>query len=129
MLTTRERNLDLPKECDSIIARAQEGLNAIVIMGPLLFLASSDGDAYVLDIEDKFACELCIEGKKQAYPLIDAGTRWLFNWPWRYSHLKGHISFERTDGGDSSRLPRLVGGTLGRKIAQYNRKAGTNYHL
>jgi hypothetical protein len=79
MKTTRETNLDLPKECDYIVAKAVAGENAIVMMGPLMFLAYAKGDAFVLDIEDKFACQLCDDGKKQRYPLFDSGTQWVSN--------------------------------------------------
>src|SRR2546430_963420 len=101
MPSTWESNLDLPKECDHIVARALAGENAIVIMGPLVFVAYASGDAYALDLEDRYGCELCADGEKQRYPLFDAGTKWAFEWPWRYFVAKGHIYFERTDGGDS----------------------------
>ncbi|MGO9255697.1 MAG: hypothetical protein ACLQU1_05275 [Bryobacteraceae bacterium] len=41
--TTRETNLDLPKECDYIVAKALAGENTIVIKGPPVFLAYAGG--------------------------------------------------------------------------------------
>ena len=62
-------------------------------MGPLIFLAFASGDAFALDIEDKYGCQLCVDGEKLHYPLFDTGTKWAFRWPWRYSLAKGHIYF------------------------------------
>ena len=39
MQTTRETNLDLPKECEYVVGKALAGENTIVIMGCLMFLA------------------------------------------------------------------------------------------
>jgi hypothetical protein len=68
------------------------------------------GDAFALDLEDKFGCPLCAEGKKLRYPLFETDTKWVLKWPWRYYVARGHIYFER-------------------HIARYNRRAGTNYPL
>jgi hypothetical protein len=129
MQTTRETNLDLPKECDYVVSKALAGEDTIVIMGCLVFLAYASGDAFALDIEDKYACQLCVDGEKERYPLFDTGTKWAFKWPWRYSLAKGHIYFERIDGDDSSGLPWMKAGAIEREVTRYNRKAGTNYHL
>lgn len=128
MQTARETNLDLPKECDYVVSKALAGENTIVILGCLVFLAYASGDAFALDIEDKYACQLCVDGEKQRYPLFDTGTKWAFKWPWRYSLAKGHIYFERIDD-DSSGLPWMKAGAIEREVTRYNRKAGTNYHL
>ena len=109
MKESRETNLDLPKECDYIVSKAQAGENAMVLIGALVFLAYTTGDAFVLDIEDKFACPLCDEGEKLRYPLFDTGTTWVFVWPWRFSVAQGRIYFERLDGEDSSGLPWMIG--------------------
>ncbi|MGO9257818.1 MAG: hypothetical protein ACLQU1_16120 [Bryobacteraceae bacterium] len=129
MQTTRETSLDLPKECDYIVAQAVASRNTIVIMGPLVFLAYASGDAFVLDMEDKYACQLCVDGEKQRYPLFDSGTKWAFQWPWKYALAKGRIFFERIDRDDSGGLPWMKAGVIEREITRYNRKAGTNYHL
>ena len=129
MQTTRETNLDLPKECDYIVAKALAGENTIVIMGPLVFLAYESGDAFALDIEDKYACQLCADGEKHRYPLFDTGTKWAFKWPWTYSLAKGHIYFERIGNQDSSDLPWLKAGAIEREVTRHNRKAGKNFHL
>ncbi|MDP3000957.1 MAG: hypothetical protein Q8N47_25975 [Bryobacterales bacterium] len=129
MQTSRETNLDLPKECDYIAAKALAGENAIIIFGCLIFLAYASRDAFALDIDDKYACPLCVDGEKQRYPLFDSGTKWTFKWPWRYSVARGHIYFESIGGEDSSGLPRIKAGSIEREVTRYNRKAGTNYHL
>ena len=129
MQTTRETNLDLPKECDYVVSKALAGENTIVIMGCLVFLAYASGDAFALDIEDKCACQLCVDGEKQRYPLFDTGTKWVFIWPWKYSLAKQHVYFERIGSDDSSGLPCMKAGAVEREVIRYNRKAGTNYHL
>jgi hypothetical protein len=58
MQSDRETNLDLPKECEYIVSKALAGENTIVMMGCLIFLAYESGDAFALDIEDKYACPL-----------------------------------------------------------------------
>ncbi len=127
--SVHETNLDLPKECDHIVSRALAGENAIVMTGCLMFLAYGSGDAFALDIEDKYACPLCLDREKHQYPLFDTGTRWAFKWPWRYLRAKGHIYFDRVDGEDSSELPWMGVGAIEREVTRYNRRAGTNYHL
>jgi hypothetical protein len=71
-------SLDLPYECDHIVDRALAGENAMVLMGCLMFLALSSGDAFALDLDDRFACALCLRGEKQPYPLLDNGDQWAF---------------------------------------------------
>jgi hypothetical protein len=68
-----KNSLDLPYECDHIVDRALAGENAMVLMGCLMFLALSSGDAFALDLDDRFACALCLKGEKQPYPLLDNG--------------------------------------------------------
>jgi hypothetical protein len=120
--------LDLPKECDDIVERALAGQNAMLLMGSLMFLALSNGDAFALDLEDRFACPLCLEGEKQPYPLIDAGAQWVFKWPWSYYVARGRIHFETTDEGAPVAL-QLGAGTIERQLKAANQRAGTNYHL
>jgi hypothetical protein len=129
MQFSRETNLDLPRECDYIVSKALAGENMIVIMGCLIFLAYESGDAFALDIDDKYACPLSVDGEKLRYPLFDRGTKWAFGWPWRYSVTKGRIYFENIDGEDSSGLPWMKGGAIEQELTRYNRRAGTNYHL
>jgi hypothetical protein len=128
MSETHETHLDLQRECDHIVNRALAGENALVQMGCLLFLAFSNGDAFALDLDDKFACPLCLEGEKQTYPLVDTGEQWAFQWPWSYYVARGRIHFETTDEGDPVAM-QLVVGTIEQKVYDYNRKAGTNFHL
>jgi hypothetical protein len=128
MSETRETHLDLPWECDHIVNRALAGDNALVQFGCLVFVANSGGDAFALDLDDHFACPLCLDGNKLPYPLIDSGEQWALQWPWRYYVARGRIHFETTDEG----LPvamQLAAGTIERKVHDYNRKAGTNSHL
>jgi hypothetical protein len=94
----------------------------------LLFLAYSNGDGFALDLDDKFSCPLCLDGKKQPYPLTDRGNQWAFQWPWRYHVARGRIHFEPTDGGEPVGM-QLAAGSIERKVNDYNRKAGANYHL
>ena len=129
MQFSRETHLDLPKECDNVVARAQAGESAIFIMGCLVFLANASRDAFALDIDDKYACPLSVDGKKQRYPLFDSGTKWAFKWPWKYSVTRGRIYFESIDGEDSSGLPWMKAGAIERAVTRYNDRAGTNYHL
>jgi hypothetical protein len=58
--------LDLLKECDHIVSRALAGKNAIVMIACLVFVAYEGGDAFALDLEDKFGCPLCEEGGVKA---------------------------------------------------------------
>jgi hypothetical protein len=129
MQTSRETHLDLPKECDYVVSKAVAGEKAIIIMGCLIFLAFANRDAFALDIDDKYACPLCVDGVKQRYPLFDTGLKWVFKWSRRYSVARGHIYFESIDGEDSSGLPWMEAGAIERALTRYNRKAGTNYQL
>jgi hypothetical protein len=123
-----KNSLDLPYECDHIVDRALARENAMVLMGCLMFLALSSGDAFALDLDDRLACALCLKGEKQPYPLLDNGDQWAFKWPWSYSVSRGRIHFERTDGGGPVDL-RVAAGTIERQLKMCNQRAGTNYHL
>jgi hypothetical protein len=125
----RRTTLDLPGECEYIVSKALAGQNTIVILNCLVFIAMESGDAFALDLEDKYACELCAEGVKRPYPIFETDTKWFFKWPWRYVYSKGHIYFERIDGEDSIGLPWLKAGAIEHEVAKFNRKAGTNFHL
>ncbi len=127
--TTLRTHLDLPKECDNIVSKAMAGENTIVTLGCLIFVTFANGDAFALDVEDKFGCPLCLEGNKQRYPLFETETQWTFEWPCRYYVSRGWIHFERTDGGDSSELPWLKAGPIKREVAWCNRNNGMNYQL
>ena len=129
MQFSRETHLDLPKECDNVVSKALAGENAIFITGCLIFLAFASRDAFALDMDDKYACPLCVDGEKQRYPLFDSGTKWAFKWPWAYSVERGHIYFESIGGEDSSGLPWMTVGAIQRALTRHNRKAGTNYRL
>jgi hypothetical protein len=129
MKDARKTSLDLPKECDYIVSKALAGENTIVMMGCLMFLAYAGGDAFVLDIEDKYACPLCLDGQKEPYRLLDTGTTWAFDWPWSYYLARGRVYFKWSDGEDSSGLPSMNSGAIEREVKRYNRTAGTNFHL
>jgi hypothetical protein len=77
MQSSRETNLDLPKECDYIVSKALAGENTIVVMGCLIFLAFESGDAFALDMDDKYACPLSLDGEKQRFPCSTAGPNGL----------------------------------------------------
>jgi hypothetical protein len=81
--------LDLLKECDYIVSRALAGKNAIIMIACLVFVAFDNGDAFALDLDDKFACPLCEEGKKLRYPLFETDTKWVLKWPWYYYVARG----------------------------------------
>jgi hypothetical protein len=123
-----QSTLDLPKECDYIVERALAGQNAMVLTGCLMFLALANGDAFALDLDDRFACPLCLEGERQRYPLLDTGKQWAFQWPWRYFVARGRIHFDRTDGGGFAQV-QLAAGTIERQLKAANQRVGTNYHL
>jgi hypothetical protein len=128
-ITTRETTLDLVKEFDHIVSKAQAGQNTIVMMGCLLFLAYAAGDAYALDLDDKYACELCVGGEKKRYPVFETDTKWAVKWPWRFFVKGRYIYFEEIDAEGSSDLPYMQAGYIKQYIADYNRNAGTNYSL
>jgi hypothetical protein len=121
--------VDFPYECDFIISKARAGENFISVIGCLVFLASANEDAYALDLEDRFACPLCLNGEKQPYAPLDAGTRWSFHWPWRYFLAQGLICFERTDGGDPYVAITLDASVVAGELALYNQREGSNFHL
>jgi hypothetical protein len=129
MKVRRETHLDLPREFDYIVDQALAGKNTIVVIGCLLFVADAAGDAFVLDLEDKYACELCADGQKRRYPLYETSDQWAVQWPWLYYVSRGHIFFKRRDGGDSGNLPYVQAGAIERFIARSNRRTGTNNHL
>lgn len=57
----RGQDFSLRKEMDYILQAASRGEGRIVTVGALVFFSTSDGDAWVLDVEDNLA--LCLMGE------------------------------------------------------------------
>jgi hypothetical protein len=125
---SQETQLNLPKEISYIISRARAGKHTIVVFGCLVFLSYENGDAYVLDVEDKYACPLCLEGETQPDRISSVGEQWAVQWPWRYFLAEGHICFDLIDA-DAGDLPWLEAELIEEQIRRYNRKSGTKWRL
>lgn len=72
------------KEVRYISRQAVAGISKTVSLWPLFFFSTSDGDAWMLDIEDGLAVCLVLRGENQPYDIRDAGHRFQIDWEVNY---------------------------------------------
>jgi hypothetical protein len=126
---TWEDNLDLPGECDRIIRLAQAGKGTVVNFGCLILVALASGDAFIFDVEDKFACVLCRGGERMEFILQDRGKQWAFAWPCTYVQRRGKVCLVSKEDKHTMDLGDLSVAEVQRALKRYNQQAGTNYHF
>ena len=69
------------KEARYIIECAQRGDAKVITLGhQLLFFSTFEGDAWLLDTEDKLAIQLAIQGKALPYRIMEKGSFLAIEW-------------------------------------------------
>ena len=69
------------KEARYIIECAQRGDAKVITLGhQLLFFSTFEGDAWLLDTEDKLALQLAILGKVLSYRIMEKGSSLAIEW-------------------------------------------------
>ena len=126
---TWEDKLDLPGECEHIVRQAQSGKETIVNFGCLVLIALADGDAFIFDVEDKFACVLCRRGEPTEFPVQDRGEQWAFEWPYNYTQRRGKVCLVSKADDRLVQMTGIRATELERAMKRYNQRAGTNYHF
>ena len=56
-----------------------------VTLGSLIFFSTDNGDAWVLDFDDRLALCLALEGKAQPYRIVETDTRFAIEWNAKYA--------------------------------------------
>lgn len=126
---TWEHRLDLPGECDHIVRQAQSGKTTVVSFGCLVWVALASGDAFVFDVEDKFACILCRSGEATQFAIQDQGKQWAFPWPYDYVHRRGKVCLVSKEDEPTIELAETAARKVERAVKRYNQRAGTSYHF
>ena len=69
------------QEAKYIIECAQRGDAKVITLGhQLLFFSTFEGDAWLLDTEDKLAIQLAIQGKVLPYRIMEKGSSLAIEW-------------------------------------------------
>lgn len=96
----RMAKLNLHREVDYIVARAQAADGRFVSLANLFFFSTHTGDAWILDTEDHFAACLCRNGVRQPFRIIDFPETYAIDWLARFQ-VEGDTFFVRNREGES----------------------------
>ena len=80
----RQEQVNISKEADYIIRRAQESDARIVRLGALILFSTVSGDAWLLDVEDGLALCLARMGERQPFHIIETPTQFGIEWTANY---------------------------------------------
>jgi hypothetical protein len=76
--------VNITREAEYIIKRAQACDSRVVGLGPLVFFSSQTGDAWVLDPADSLALCLVRDGERQAFSILETGATFRIAWAAQY---------------------------------------------
>lgn len=82
-------DFDLRKEMDYIVQAASRADARIVTVGPLVFFSTSDGDAWVLDAEDKLALRLMRGLERCEVEIQESAENFSIRWDSTFAIEKG----------------------------------------
>ena len=80
----RLRQVNIAKEADYIIGRAQECDARVVTLGQLVFFSTETGDAWMLDPEDGLALCLARDGVLQDFTIAETAEQFAIQWSATY---------------------------------------------
>lgn len=109
--------INITREVDYIIQRAQEHDARLVVLGSLILFSTETGDAWILDREDKSALCLARDGEKQTFTVFDTTTKFGIEWTATY-----HIDGDAFIVGEESGQIRTIIGYPTREIIQATRQ-------
>ena len=79
-----QEQINISREADYIVQRAQESDVRIVRLGALVLFSTQSGDAWLLDTEDELSLCLARSGKRQAFRIIESQTNFSIEWAANY---------------------------------------------
>ena len=94
--------VNIGREVDYIVARAQERSGHIVQIGELVLFSSAGGDAWLFDTDDRLALCLVKSGVRQDFKVFDSPEQFGIEWTADY-HVESTklIVRERFDGAET----------------------------
>jgi len=92
--------INVTKEADYIIDRAQAREGRIVTLGGLVLFSTDTGDAWMLDPGDGLALCLARGGERQRFSIDEDGDRYCIAWTSRY-RIEGNAFHVVTEGRDA----------------------------
>jgi hypothetical protein len=72
---TSTTELNIQKEADYIVSRAAERDARCIVVGILVFFSTATGDAWMLDLEDRFALGLARDGVRSPARILEIEGR------------------------------------------------------
>jgi len=109
--------LNISREVDYIIQRAQEHDARLVGLASLILFSTETGDAWILDPKDNAALCLARGGEKQTFTVFDTTTQFGIEWTATY-----HIDGDAFIVGEESGQVRTILGYPTREIMQATRQ-------
>ena len=83
----------IQKEIKYITKYAQKGVSKVITLGNvLLFFSTFDGDAWLLDIEDRLALQLVDQGEISPYQVKDAKDTFSIEWKAQYEIMNHNFA-------------------------------------
>jgi hypothetical protein len=76
--------INISREAEYIIKRAQEGEMRVVRLGALVFFSAQSGDAWLLDVEDGLALCLARSGERQSFRIVETPANFSIEWAAHY---------------------------------------------
>ncbi len=77
--------LSVGREARYIVDCARHLDARVVTLGRLIFFSTDNGDAWVLDFDDRLALCLALEGEAQPYRIVETDTRFAIEWNAKYA--------------------------------------------
>ena len=74
------RQVNIAKQAEYIVGRAQECDARIVALGQLVFFSTDTGDAWMVDPEDGLALCLAREGVQQDFAIAETAEQFAIQW-------------------------------------------------
>jgi hypothetical protein len=113
-----QEQIELNREIEYIIKRAEECDSRVVSLGPLIFFSTQTSDAWVLDPQDELALCLLKDGERQPFNIIESPTNFSIEWQAKYEIIDQRMIFYWNDG----RIKEIIGYPVKEII-----KSTTNY--
>lgn len=110
------REVNVPREVDSITDCAARGEARIVTLGVLVFFSTAERSAWMLDVEDGLACCLMEEGERQDTPVqAETGEGLTIAWESQFA-IEGGCFFTRSADGKLTAWPAFPAEEIRRAI-------------
>jgi hypothetical protein len=105
MKVLSQEQINLHKEIEYIIKRAEECDSRVVSFGSLILFSTQTSDAWLLDPQDELALCLLKDGARQPFSILETPTNFSIEWQAKYEIIDHSMIFYWNDG----RIKEIIG--------------------